>query len=79
MEGILGRVVQFEERWHLLSGWSKLVFRARKHVFSDVQKHYQDMGADLSDASEMKALLKRSPEILLTTIVRHNAFPDVNA
>ncbi|MGB0647083.1 MAG: YecA family protein [Bradymonadia bacterium] len=79
MEGLFGRIVQFEDRWHLLSGWSKLVFRARKHVFADVQNHYRDMGADLSDASEMKALLKRSPETLLAAVVRHNALPDASA
>ena len=79
MEGIFGRVVHFEDQSHLLSGWSKLVFRERKRVFSDVQNHYQEMGADLSDELEMKALLKRSPEIILHAIARHNALPDARA
>ena len=79
LEAVCGRVVQFNEAWTLLPGWSKLVFRARKKVFADVRAHYETMGADLTDEEEMRALLKRNPETVLGAIASHNAYTDVNA
>ncbi len=79
LEAVCGRVVHFNEAWTLLPGWSKLVFRARKKVFSEVRGHYETMGADLSDEEEMRALLKRSPETLLAAIAHHDAYVAVRA
>ena len=73
LEALCGRVVQIEDAWTLLPGWSKLVFRARKKVIAEVRSHYETMGADLSDEEEMRALLKRNPETLLASIAHHDA------
>lgn len=79
LEAVCGRVVQFNEAWTLLPGWSKLAFRARKKVFAQVRGHYEAMGADLSDEEEMRALLKRSPETLLGAIASHDAHMAMSA
>lgn len=79
LEALCGRVIHFNDAWSLLPGWSKLVFRARKQVFSNVRAHYETLGADLTDEEEMKALLKRSPETVLDAIANNDAYSEVSA
>ena len=50
MEVVVGRLLQFRDRWVLHSDWEKVGFRGRKAVLRDFEEKVADLGEDDDEA-----------------------------